>query len=161
MAASDHKEDAGKGINAAHDPKDDIGTRCAKGGLQAAKTTSGGKPVIREWEYGVGSVIVFTTIDSCLGAIQIAGKDSVRGAHFSMFASGEQYDEVKFGEAMAKAGFDAKSTIYYFGGGVSDWEQGLGHSIWWKVRTKLPFADEAQKRWIFEVKAGQLTSATL
>ena len=157
MPAINHEAEARKGITAAASANDDVSGRCAAGGKAAANATTGGKPVIKEWEYGSGEVIVFTCIDSCLGAVQVSGQNVVRGAHFSMFASGSQFDSVQFDKAMKSAGFDVASPIYYFGGGVSDWRKGLVNSCWWKQENALPFGDAAQKAWIFEQKDGKLT----
>jgi hypothetical protein len=79
---------------------------------------------------------------------RLFGQNSVRGAHFSMFASGSQFDSVQFDKAMNSAGFDVANPIHYFGGGVSDWRKGLVNSCWWKQEKALPFDDEAQKAWI-------------
>jgi hypothetical protein len=157
MSAIDHVEEANKGIKSAANSNDDVAGRCASGGKAAASSTTSGKPVIKEWEFGDGAFIVFTCIDSCLGAVQVAGQNSVRGAHFSMYASGQAYDSVQFDKAMTSAGFDKGSPIYYFGGGVPDWKKGLVNSVWWKQATALPFKDAAQKAWIFEQKDGKLT----
>lgn len=158
MPAINHEAEAKKGISSAASKSDDVSVRCTAGGKAAANATTGGKPVIKEWEYGSGEVIVFTCIDSCLGAVQVSGQNVVRGAHFSMFASGNQFDSIQFDKAMKSAGFEATSPIYYFGGGVSDWRKGLLNSCWWKQEGVLPFDDKAQKAWIFEQKDGKLTT---
>lgn len=162
MPAREYEAEALRGVVAAADPRDAPDVRRNSGGARAVKKTDpNGYPVIREWEYGEARVIVFTTLDSCLGAVQIADKWSVRGAHFSMSESAPSPTDVaKFGDAMKNAGFDATKDIYYFGGEVGTWKAKLGHSIWWKARAELPFKDEEQKRWIFAAEGGRFTSHT-
>lgn len=175
MVSKDDEQDAREGIEkgvANNEPA----TRCAAGGALAVIKTIKGIPVIREWEYATGPVIVFSRIDSCLGAIQIVGDNSLCGAHFSMYADNvSQWCPSNFSKAMAAAGFNPKKEIWYFGGGVSDWERGLGHSIWWKVQKRifcgliswsvdghylLPFRDEAQKKWIFKLNGSDQRGLT-
>ena len=119
-------------------------------------------PIIREWEYAEGSVIAFSKIDSCLGAIQIADGSRLRGAHFAMYASGAVYDTVQFIAAMAAARFDVNLSILYFGGGVAEWTAGLGANAYMGVG---PFphlvTDLAQRMWIFEMNNGAFTYWTM
>jgi len=159
MAAIDYEYEVSRGIRNSADPRDDPGVRCGAGGSLAAKETDPHRiPIIREWEYTAGRVIAFSKIDSCLGAVQIADNNRLRGAHFSMFASGLQYDTVQFAAAMAAAGFQVALPILYIGGGVADWTAGLGANAYMGV-APFPHAvvDAAQRRWIFEINNGLFT----
>ncbi|MFT3859197.1 MAG: hypothetical protein QM742_17415 [Aquabacterium sp.] len=163
MPASAHLAEAALGIQSLIRVNDSITNRCAAGGAPAKHSTPNDHiPIVREWEYAQGKVIVFSMLDSCLGAVQIAGKDSVRGAHFSMLASSQVYDTVQFAKALANAGFTSNEPILYFGGMVNQWKTGMGHSVWLKQDNESLFKhlqthDETQKCWIFEVENGKLT----
>jgi hypothetical protein len=159
MAANNHQVEVVQGIQAAANPLDNPGARCAAGGAAAAHTTlPSAIPIIREWEYAAGSVIAFSKVDSCLGAVQIVNNNLLRGAHFSMFASGVQYDSVQFNAAMANAGFQQNLPILYFGGGVAEWLQGLiGNNFQGVGPFPQAVADAAQVRWIFEMNNGAFT----
>jgi hypothetical protein len=167
MAAIDYIGEAGVGILGLGNINDAISKRCTAGGNPAKyKTTPNKIPMIREWEYAEGNIIIFSKLLSCLGAIQIAGKDSVRGAHFSEFASSLQHDSVNFGKAMSNAGFTASEPIIYFGGSVSEWEGGLGNTGWLKAddhsfRKQFQRNDVNQRVWIFQVAGGKLTCADI
>ncbi|MCP1374576.1 hypothetical protein [Dyella lutea] len=159
MAADSFEYEVARGTRNSADPHDDPGVRCAAGGRRAVKETDPNRiPIIREWEYASGRVIAFSKIDSCLGAIQIADNRMLRGAHFSMFASGVPYDTAQFAAAMAAAGFQLNLPILYFGGGVQDWLQGLGMNAYMGVGPFAhPVADAAQRQWIFEMDNGAFT----
>jgi hypothetical protein len=159
MAAADHEYEVARGIRNSADPGDDPGSRCGRGGNRAIKETDPRRiPIIREWEYAEGRVIAFSRIDSCLGAIQVADNNRLRGAHFSMFASGAMYDTVQFIAAMAAAGFQQNLPILYFGGGVADWMAGLGAHAYMGVGPfPHPVNDAAQRIWIFEMNNGAFT----
>jgi hypothetical protein len=159
MSAINFMQEVADGIQAAADPKDDPGERCLTGGAQAVnKTPANGIPIIREWEYATHRVIAFSKIDSCLGAIQMAGANIVRGAHFSMFASSMVFDTAQFDRAMTAAGFQVNLPILYFGGGAKEWIDGLKSTTFHGV---APFPallkDAPQKRWIFQMDSGQFT----
>ncbi|WP_311239921.1 MULTISPECIES: hypothetical protein [unclassified Xanthomonas] len=159
MPASDYEYEVSRAIRNSANPADNVVERCAGGGLRNANETDPHRiPIIREWEYAASRIIAFSTVDSCLGALQIADGDRLRGAHFSMYASGAQFDVVQFNAMMASAGFQLNLPILYFGGGVDDWRQGLGVNGYMGVG---PFAhpvfDENQRAWIFEVKNGVFT----
>ena len=159
MPAINFMQEVVDGIQAAANPNDDPGGRCRAGGAQAANTTqANGIPIIREWEYATHRVIAFSKIDSCLGAIQMAGANLVRGAHFSMFASAEMFDTAQFDKAMTAAGFQGDLPILYFGGGAREWIDGLKSTTFQGV---APFPallkDAPQKRWIFQMDNGQFT----
>lgn len=159
MSAINYEEEVLRGIEAAANPMDDPGARCQAGGALAANTTPTNQiPIIREWEYATHRVIAFSKVDSCLGAIQMASSALVRGAHFSMFASGSQFDTAQFDLAMANAGFQVNLPILYFGGGAAEWIAGLNSNTFHGV---APFPallkDAAQKRWIFEMDNGSFT----
>jgi hypothetical protein len=159
VAAANYEYEVARGIRNSADPRDDPGARCGGGGARAVKETDPHRiPIIREWEYAAGRVIAFSKVDSCLGAIQIADGNMMRGAHFSMFASGAQYDTAQFNAAMLTAGFQVNLPILYFGGGVNDWTAGLGANVYMGVGPFAhPVADAAQRMWIFEVNAGVFT----
>lgn len=159
MAAQGYEYEVGRGIRNSTDPMDDPGGRCARGGARAVKDTDPHRiPIIREWEFASGRVIAFSKIDSCLGAVQIADANSLRGAHFSMFASGQMYDTLQFNAAMQAAGFQANRPILYFGGGVDDWMNGLiGNAFAGVGRFPFPVQDAAQRMWVFEIDNDALT----
>lgn len=159
MAADSYEYEVGRGIRNSSDPGDDPGARCARGGSAAVKDTDPHSiPIIREWEFASGRIIAFSKIDSCLGAVQIASTNLLRGAHFSMFASGLMYDTPKFNVAMLAAGFQANLPILYFGGGVADWMNGLvGHAFGGVGPFPFPVVDAAQRMWIFEMRNGAFT----
>jgi hypothetical protein len=159
VAAANYEYEVGRGIRNSADPGDNPAARCGRGGLQAVKDTDPSRiPIIREWEYAAGRVIAFSKVDSCLGAIQIADGNRLRGAHFSMFASGFQYDTVQFVAAMQAAGFAVNLPILYFGGGVNDWTPGLGPNAYMGAALfPHPVVDAAQRMWIFEMNNGLFT----
>lgn len=159
MAAANYEYEVGRGIRNSADPMDDPATRCALGGARAVKETDPHRiPIIREWEFAVGRVIAFSRIDSCLGALQAVDDFRLRGAHFSMFASGVQYDIAQFNAAMQAAGFQLNRPILYFGGGVADWRGGLAASAYMRVEgVPPPVQDAAQRIWIFEMDNGAFT----
>ncbi|WP_139370315.1 hypothetical protein [Xanthomonas axonopodis] len=159
MAASEHEYEVSRAIRNSADPGDNPSDRCARGGLRSVKETDPRRiPIIREWEYAASRVIAFSKVDSCLGALQIVDNNRLRGAHFSMFASGAQYDIVQFNAMMASAGFQVNLPILYFGGGVDDWRQGLGVNTYMSVGPFAhPVIDAEQKAWIFEINNGDFT----
>ncbi|MBI3383308.1 MAG: hypothetical protein HY019_14985 [Aquabacterium sp.] len=177
MAAVDHVEDALAGLTRASHIQDlRAASRCAESGNPAVLSTPKGVPIIREWEYAEGPVLVFTKLLSCLGAIQLTGRNSLRGIHCSEFASGLMVDRVSFDRAMKFAGFDVDRPIYYFGGSLSEWKngvkglaEGLGNSRWMPMDVdafpKLPnFKDQNSRGWVFETTGndiGQITSEPL
>ena len=158
MAAASYDYEVSRGIRNSADPADDPVPRCGAGGSRAVKDTDPHRiPIIREWEYASGRVLAFSKIDSCLGAVQIDGS-MLRGAHFSMFASGVAYDTAQFAAAMAAAGFQVNLPILYFGGGVNDWTAGLGANAYMGAGPfPHPVVDAAQRRWIFEISNGAFT----
>jgi hypothetical protein len=176
MAARDYEQDARNGIKDGENSKKigKISERCASGGTKAIITTPVYNiPVMREWEYANGPILVFSKLDSCLGAIQIAGESSLIGAHFSQCASKEFVDRVHFYEAMRNAGFDDEKPIYYFGGSILEWKKGfgqgahgLGHCCWMPGQDivtlpKLPqFEDKNGKAWIFQSTGNDISSIT-
>jgi hypothetical protein len=159
VAAANYEYEVGRGIRNSADPADNPAARCANGGLQAVKDTDPSRiPIIREWEFAAGRVVAFSKVDSCLGAIQIADNNRLRGAHFSMFASGHQYDTVQFGAAMQAAGFLVNLPVLYFGGGVNDWTLGLGPNAYMGAGPfPHPVTDAPQRMWIFEMNNGLFT----
>jgi len=159
MSAATYAYEVGRGIRNSADPGDDPGARCTSGGRLAVKETDPQRiPLIREWEYAGGRLLAFTTIDSCLGAIQIVDPRRLVGAHFAMFASGLQYDTPQFCAALAAAEFQINLPILYFGGGVADWRAGLGANPYMTAAVfPFPVQDAAQRRWIFEIDNGVFT----
>ena len=159
MAAASYDYEVARGIRNSADPQDDPAVRCGAGGARAVKETDPHRiPIIREWEYASGRVIAFSKVDSCLGVIQVADGNLLRGAHFSMFASGAQYDTVQFNAAMQAAGFQVNLPILYFGGGVNDWTGGLiGNAYPAAGHFPHPVVDAAQRMWIFEVNNALFT----
>lgn len=167
MDARSFEAEARRGIDRAKQlsASDNPGERCNKGGEKATLTTHDNHfPVIREWEFGEGHAIVFTCIDSCLGAVQESGRNSVRGAHFSQYASGLAMDLKHFHETMVKAGFDPAKKIHFFGGSVREWQDGFGQNVWTakpdsggKAFSKPDWGNFPQECWVFEEDAGNLT----
>lgn len=147
MAAVDHVEDALAGLTRASHIQDlRAASRCAESGNPAVLSTPKGVPIIRE----------------CI--------------HCSEFASGLMVDRVSFDRAMKFAGFDVDRAIYYFGGSLSEWKngvkglaEGLGNSRWMPMDVdafpKLPnFKDQNSRGWVFETTGndiGQITSEPL
>lgn len=155
MAAIRYEEEARRGISLVPHADQNIIARCNQGGAPAAYTTPDHMfPIIREWEFAQGSVIIFSTLDSCLGAIQFAGDDSIRGAHFAQLGGGDPCRAVKFDKTMQNAGFDSRMPIIYIGGSLEYWIGGIGQSIWFKVPTESPDWDLGRKAWIFERRGG-------
>lgn len=153
MAAASYEYEVNRGIRNSADPADDPAVRCAAGGALAVKETDPHRiPIIREWEFASGRIIAFSKVDSCLGAVQVVGDRRLRGAHFSMFASGVAYDTLRFNAAMQAAGFQVNLPIWYFGGGVADWMGGLvGNAFQAVAPFRHLMQDAAQRKWIFEM----------
>jgi hypothetical protein len=175
MAAIDHVADALAGIaKCAGDQRAE--KRCAESGNPAVVITPQGHPVLREWDYAEGAVLVFTEISSCLGAVQLTGRNTLRGIHVSL-ALGDKVSLAllteNFDRAMGYAGFKQNAPIYYFGNNLTFWSkgvgvefQGLGHSRWipWEEAANAPrlpgFIDQDTQRWIFETTGNDVSQVT-
>ena len=168
MAARDYLADAKQGLilcdqaDTAQGAKAIVKRRLG-GGNEAIVRTPGNVPVIREWEYAQGQVIVFAPLLSCLGAIQIVDANIVLGAHFSQY----EFDSIArekpfFSDCLKKAGFDQSKPIIYIGGlSVAVWKEGLGQTSWWKASDDSPtWGNVDERAWIVEVEGGALTHET-
>ena len=109
-------------------------------------------PVISEWTYGEGEVLVFNDIDSCLGIICIYN-GQLRGAHLSLLKGNLNYivEEQDFHNVMNQFnGF----TVNSFGGSIDIWEQIFTDS---SVNIPKKIANDREcKKWIFYIENRQI-----
>ncbi|MCI5211017.1 MAG: hypothetical protein D3910_20025 [Candidatus Electrothrix sp. ATG2] len=107
-----------------------------------------GIPVIREWEQGKGSKLIFSRLDSCLGLVWVI-EEEMQGIHFS-----QVFDDNMTDETNSKITLDSivgsSDTLYAFGGSCSTWKEDYD-----KIKNlgvnPLEGGDVGQKRWLVEL----------